>query len=273
MTSAVIRGLVALCMLAAWAAAPETSLMGSCSFPASIHLHGVFYDKNSEGAPYNDGTRGKDKNDDAVPTGGTVTYNWQVPSRAGPGPMDGSSVLWMYHSHTDEVSDLYAGLAGFIVVTKAGMARPDGSPYDVDRELFSMFLVSDENGSPYLEHNLETFAQPPFPELDDEDFIESNLMHSINGYLYGNQPLPTIRVGQRVRWYTMAMGTEVDLHTPHWHGNTVTVGGMRTDVVQLLPAGMVTADMVPDDPGIWLFHCHVGDHITAGMLTRYQVVR
>jgi hephaestin len=49
----------------------------------------------------------------------------------------------------------------------------------------------------------------------------------------------------------MSMGTEVDLHTPHWHGNDVTVSGMRMDVVSLLPAGMVTADTVPppDDPG------------------------
>ena len=46
---------------------------------------------------------------------------------------------------------------------------------------------------------------------------------------------------------------------------------MRMDVVSLLPAGMVVADMVPDNPGTWLFHCHVNDHITAGMLTRYRV--
>jgi hephaestin len=71
----------------------------------------------------------------------------------------------------------------------------------------------------------------------------------------------------------MSMGTEVDLHTPQWHGNTVTVGGMRIDTVSLLPASMVVADMAPDNPGIWLFHCHVNDHITAGMLTRYQVTK
>lgn len=244
----------------------------TCPFPTSIHPHGVFYDKGSEGAPYNDGTSGSAKNDDAVPTNGQVTYTWQVPQRAGPGPMEGSSVMWMYHSHTDEVSDVYAGLVGFMEVTRSGMARADGSPSDVDRELFNMFLVSNENGSPFLNENIQRFSQPPAPDPEDEDFQESNLMHSINGYVYGNQPLPTIRVGQRVRWYTMSMGTEVDLHTPHWHGNTVTVGGMRTDVIQLLPAGMVTADMTPDDPGIWLYHCHVGDHITAGMQTRYQVV-
>jgi hephaestin len=47
---------------------------------------------------------------------------------------------------------------------------------------------------------------------------------------------------------------------------------MRMDVTSLLPAQMLVADMVPDDPGTWLFHCHVNDHILAGMATRYQVL-
>ncbi|MBO3752188.1 multicopper oxidase domain-containing protein [Streptosporangiaceae bacterium NEAU-GS5] len=241
----------------------------TCPFPASIHPHGVFYAKNAEGAPYNDGTSGSDKADDAVPTGGTFTYRWQVPDRAGPGPMDGSSVMWMYHSHTDEVSDTYAGLIGPMEITARGQAKSDGSPLDVDREVFAMFLVANENASPFLAANMAGLSNPPDPE--DEDFQESNLMHSINGYVYGNGPLFTMRNGQKVRWHVMSMGTEVDLHTPHWHGNTVTVNGMRTDVLSLLPAEMVTANMTPDDNGIWLFHCHVGDHITAGMQARYQV--
>jgi hephaestin len=52
----------------------------------------------------------------------------------------------------------------------------------------------------------------------------------------------------------------------------VTVGGMRMDVLILLPATMTIADMVPDDPGIWLFHCHVNEHLIGGMLTRYRVI-
>jgi manganese oxidase len=243
-----------------------------CAMGTSVHPHGVFYRKDSEGAPYNDGTSGAKKEDDDVPPGGSHLYNWEVPDRAGPGPHDGSSVMWMYHSHTDEVADTYAGLMGSMVVTARGMARPDGSPKDVDREIFTLFSVMNENLSPYLQHNLETFAQPPFPPLEDEEFGESNLMHSINGYVFGNQPMITVHRGQRVRWYVMGMGTEVDLHTPHWHGNVVTVGGMRMDVVNLLPASMVVADMVPDNPGVWLFHCHVNDHISAGMMTRYQVL-
>jgi hephaestin len=242
---------------------------------ASIHVHGVFYTKANEGAPYNDGTTAGDKADDAVPPGESHTYQWTVPERAGPGPMDGSSIMWMYHSHTNEVSDDYAGLVGPMIITKASMARPDGTPIDVDRELVMQFKVSNENASPYLQRNIDTFATDPTSvNPDDGDFQESNLMHTINGYVFGNQPLSsmTVRKGQRVRWYLMGMGTEVDLHTPHWHGNTVLIGGMRTDVASLLPATMVTADMVPDDVGTWLFHCHVNDHITAGMLTRYRVV-
>ncbi|MFC8501762.1 multicopper oxidase domain-containing protein [Pedococcus sp. NPDC057267] len=247
----------------------------ACPFPAAVHPHGVFYAKDSEGAPYNDGTSKADKADDAVPTGGTHTYTWQVPERAGPGPHDGSSVMWMYHSHTDEIADTYAGLMGPMVVTRKGWARPDGTPKDVDRELFTEFFIDNETLSPLLADNERRYGTPPMPrpgaDLDDE-FVETNLKHSINGYLYGNMPMITMHKGQHVRWYVMGMGTETDLHTPHWHGNDVLVSGMRMDVVNLLPASMVVADMVPDNTGTWLFHCHVNDHIKAGMLTRYQVL-
>lgn len=248
----------------------KVTFRNNCSFPASIHPHGVFYDKKDEGAPYNDGRSGADRAGDAVAPHHQYVYTWQVPDRAGPGPMDGSSVIWMYHSHTDEVPDVYSGLIGPIVITARGKARPDGSPNDVDREIFALFMVMDENLSHYLEAERTKLAKPP--AADDADFQESNKMHSINGYVYGNEPMITMRQGERVRWYVMSMGNEVDLHTPHWHGNTVIANGMRTDTVSLLPAGMVVADMVPDDPGIWEFHCHVADHITAGMLTRYQVL-
>ena len=38
-------------------------------------------------------------------------------------------------------------------------------------------------------------------------------------------------------------------HSTGVRGNTVIANGMRTDVVSLLPASMVVADMIPDDPG------------------------
>jgi len=39
-------------------------------------------------------------------------------------------------------------------------------------------------------------------------------------------------------------------HTPHWHGNTVLVAGQRTNVLAVVSAQMITADMVPDAPGV-----------------------
>ena len=166
--------------------------------------------------------------------------------------MDGSSVLWMYHSHTDEIADTNSGLVGPMVITAKGKADPDtATPLDVDREIFSYFTVENENASLYLNDNLQNLAQAPHQvaSSDEEGFEESNLMHSVNGFVYGNGPVPEMKVGQHVRWYTYTLGTEVDLHTPHWHGNTVTTNGMRSDMIQLLPGMMTVSDMVPDDPG------------------------
>jgi FtsP/CotA-like multicopper oxidase with cupredoxin domain len=35
---------------------------------------------------------------------------------------------------------------------------------------------------------------------------------------------------------------------------------------------MLEVDMVPDNPGTWMFHCHVDDHILAGMQALYRVL-
>jgi hypothetical protein len=80
----------------------------------------------------------------------------------------------MYHSHTDEVADTYAGLMGPIEITRGGMARDDGSPKDVDREIFALFSVLDENASPFLLANLHRFTKPPYPDDPggDEEFAK-----------------------------------------------------------------------------------------------------
>jgi manganese oxidase len=240
--------------------------------PVSVHPHGVFYDKNSEGAPYCDSKGCSPGPDDAVASGATVIYTWPVPPRAGPGPNDGSSILWMYHSHVDEVKDTNAGLVGPIIITARGKIRDDGQPIDVDREFVLLFTVADENENWLLDRNIAEFA--PNADTEDDEFIESNLMHSINGRVYGYLPLSalTMRTGERVRWYLLGMGTEVDLHTAHWHGQTGLFAGMRTDIIELLPASMKVFDMEPDNVGTWLLHCHVNDHIRAGMMARFDVL-
>jgi FtsP/CotA-like multicopper oxidase with cupredoxin domain len=81
-----------------------------------------------------------------------------------------------------------------------------------------------------------------------------------------------MKKGERVRWYVVTMGEGFNIHTPHWHGNTVLNGGHRTDVIFVSPAQMDTVDMLPDDPGIWMYHCHIDEHMEAGMTALYQVL-
>lgn len=48
---------------------------------------------------------------------------------------------------------------------------------DVDQDVFLMFNVVDENLSWYLEDNIKNCSDPAGIDQEDQDFIESNLMH------------------------------------------------------------------------------------------------
>lgn len=249
----------------------------------SMHPHGLAYTKNSEGAMYNDGTALADKADDAVSPGERYTYTWTVPQRAGPGPDDPSSIVWMYHSHFVEPRDMNAGLFGPIIVSAKGSAKPDGTPKDADREFITAFAVFDETGSWYFDANLTNSGKyvpgPAFRALSrseqlkytDPALYQSNVLYSINGLIEGNLPMLTMRKGERVRWYLLSNSNEDDVHTVHWHGQTVMSHHMRTDMVELGPMMMAVADMVPDSVGTWLLHCHVSEHIKGGMQALFNV--
>lgn len=257
----------------------------NASHPYSMHPHGVFYKKFSEGSGYADGTNEPDKN--GVPPGKTHVYTWEVPERAGPGPNDPSSIVWLYHSHADEPKDVESGLIGTIIISRKGTAGPTGRPKDVDREFVNLFMLFNENTSWYLKQNIDKYTSDPkgvnkleSMPVDDEGtfnlagsgFIAANVKSSINGYMYANMPMMTMKKGERVRWYLVTMGEGFNFHTPHWHGNVVLDGGKRTDVVAISPAQMLTVDMVPDDPGIWMYHCHIDEHMQTGMMALYEVM-
>jgi FtsP/CotA-like multicopper oxidase with cupredoxin domain len=209
----------------------------------SIHPHGLHYDKDNEGAAYLPYGKGA-----GVAPGERFTYRWTADKNSGPAPGSSSSVVWWYHSHVDAEKEINAGLLGPIIVTAAGMADTRGVPKDVNREFVLSFMIFDE-----------------LPGQDAGQF------HAMNGYVFGNLPGLVMKQGERVRWYLLGMGNEKDLHTPHWHGETVTYAKHHTDVVELLPGSMTTVDMIADNPGTWLFHCHVADHMEAGMMASYTI--
>ena len=58
----------------------------NATHPYGMHPHGVLYEKDSEGADYNDGTSGADKEDGCVAPAPRTPTPGSVPERAGPGP-------------------------------------------------------------------------------------------------------------------------------------------------------------------------------------------
>jgi FtsP/CotA-like multicopper oxidase with cupredoxin domain len=208
-----------------------------------MHPHGLRYDKDNEGSLYLPFGKGGQ-----VAPGRRFTYHWFANQNSGPGPGQLTSVVWWYHAHVDPGVEINAGLLGPIIVTAKSKAKPDGTPKDVDREFIASFMIFDEMGG-----------------KDQGQF------YAINGFIFGNLPGLTMKQGEKVRWYLLGMGNEIDLHTPHWHGETVTDGMRNTDVIELLPGSMMTVDMRADNPGTWMFHCHVQDHMENGMMAVYTV--
>jgi manganese oxidase len=237
-----------------------------------LHSHGLAYGKDSEGAVYNDGVLPERKRGYAIPPGQVFTYTWTVPERAGPGPADPSSILWVYHTDWIQPRDMNAGLFGAIIVSRKGSTKPDGTPKDVDREFIVAFAVFDETESWYFEAN--TKNQRKYTQglrFSDPVLRQRYLFYSLNGYIGGNLPIMTMKQGERVRWYLLANSNDDDVHAPHWHGQTVTFNDMRTDTVHLVPMTTVVADMEPDNPGTWLFNCQVNEHVEGGMAALFTV--
>eukprot|EP01083_Nonionella_stella_P251029 866554_1 len=176
-----------------------------CSFPNSMHPHSIEHNKTSEGAPYNDGS-----------TDGDI---WKArDSMVEDSP---SSQMWIYHSHVDEPRDVMTGLLGVIIITEEDKDHDkyDLRLEDVHREFVTFFVLFYENESHLMDKNLGNYLR--FSSTDGgadallkyDEFYESNLMHSISGYLDCDQD-------DNVRWYTASFGDELDSPlSPHWHGH------------------------------------------------------
>lgn len=229
------------------------------SRPYSIHAHGV-------------------KTDSPVVTptlpGETRTYIWEIPESSGAEREDSGCIPWVYYSTVDQVKDLYSGLIGSLIVCRRHYKKTFNPTRKVEFSL--LFLVFDENESWYLDENIKTYSDNPEKvNKDDEEFIESNKMHAINGRMFGNLQGLTMYEGEYVTWYLIGMGNEIDLHTVHFHGHSFeyqNLGAYKSDVFDIFPGTYQAIHMLTNIPGTWLLHCHVADHVHAGMETTYTVL-
>ncbi|NXF48334.1 CERU protein, partial [Oceanites oceanicus] len=237
----------------------------------TLHPHGVRYTKENEGAFYPDNTKDLQKRDDAVEPGGQYTYTWDVTEDQGPAKGDADCITRVYHSHIDAPRDVASGLVGPLIICRKDTMNK-GSDKHFDAEFILMFSVMDENLSWYLEDNIETYcSEPSKVEKDDEDFQESNKMHSINGYMYGYLPNLTMCAEDKVKWHLFGMGNEADIHSAYFHGQTLIERHHRVDTINLFPATFIDAVMIPRSPGEWLLSCQVNDHIEGGMQALFVV--
>ncbi len=210
-------------------------------FPHSLHVHGLRYHPDSDGA-FVAATPGKAGT--AIPFGGSYTYEYTVPA---------SSVgTWPYHDHSmpqslkpgsDPVPEMGAelGLVGVVAVTDAHTP-----PVDVEHVLVFHDLYADD--VPTIAQDLDLF----------------------NGHAFlDNTPTFTTKIGQRVRWRIVALGKE--FHVFHLHGHRWSDGVRQVDAQILGPSTSLTVEYTESEPGDWLYHCHVTDHMMGGMVGRYLV--
>ena len=147
-----------------------------------------------------------------------------------------SAGVWPYHDHSPSMME------------------------SIDGGMFGMLSILGRNERP-PDREFEVVLAPmgKFMTIDGRAFV-------------GNTPVFRAKVGQRVQWDVMAMGS--DFHTFHVHGHRwISPGGIPKDTQTVGPAESYRFRWREDAPGTWLYHCHVEDHMMRGMIGIYRVSR
>ncbi|MEW1860120.1 MULTISPECIES: multicopper oxidase domain-containing protein [unclassified Streptomyces] len=238
-------------------------------WPHTMHPHGVRYSPSSDGAWMADTP---DAEGTAVPYQGTYTYTWTcVPSSVG---------SWPYHDHAaPQIPPRPATGSG---------GTADQSPSPAPGSMDSRALVG---GGPVMEIGAElglfgmiAVTDARTPEVDrefvlffhdlaapDASPLKQDLSLCNGGAFVDNAPTFSARSGDRVRWRVATLGNS--FHVFHIHGHRWPGPSGWTDAQVLGPATTLTVEYREDNPGDWLYHCHVAAHMMHGMAGRYRVTR
>jgi Multicopper oxidase len=169
-----------------------------------------------------------------VAPGEEFTYTWEcTPDSVG---------VWPYHDHgPNHTLNTFRGLFGPVIVREKGARWPD-----VEHFLFLHQLIPPVTG---LERAFQTINGRSAP---------------------GNTPTMRARVGQDVAVHVMGMDN--NFHDFHIHGHRwKDASGAFVDTPSVGPNETITARFTEDNPGRWLYHCHVFSHQDAGMAGWYLV--
>jgi FtsP/CotA-like multicopper oxidase with cupredoxin domain len=169
-----------------------------------------------------------------IAPGDEFTYTWEA--------LPGSAGVWPYHDHgPNGTISVARGLFGTVIIREKGAKKPD------------------------VEQVLVLHAFTPQITQADANF------QCFNGRAFaGNTPTVRSKVGQDVAFH--AYGGDGMFHTFHVHGHRwLDPAGAHVDNPSFGPHEVVTARWTEDNPGRWLYHCHVFSHQDAGMAGWYLV--
>uniref|UniRef100_K7F2H6 Coagulation factor V n=1 Tax=Pelodiscus sinensis TaxID=13735 RepID=K7F2H6_PELSI len=244
------------------------------SRPYSLHSHGLFYEKSSEGSSYEDESPDWFKKDDAVQPNDTYTYVWFATKRSGPIQPGPACRSWTYYSDVNPEKDIHSGLIGPILICQKGTLSAINRPVDT-REFVLLFMVFDEEKSWYFDKSSKrTGTEKTSEQKWKPGFKIGYCFSAINGIIYHLQGLRMYK-DEFVRWYLLNMGGSKDIHVVHFHGQTFTelgVPGHRLSVYPLLPGSFRTIEMIPSRAGVWFLDTEVGEYQQAGMQAFFIVV-
>jgi FtsP/CotA-like multicopper oxidase with cupredoxin domain len=121
-----------------------------------------------------------------------------------------------------------------------------------------------------------TMAMMDGRRTDMRAMMQRGMAWAINGVVASGHVTHPFLTLQRGRSYVLAMHNDTAWHHPmHLHGHAfrVTVRDAQPtryqewqDTVLMAPRERVEIAFVADNPGMWMFHCHILEHQAAGMM-------
>ena len=113
----------------------------------------------------------------------------------------------------------------------------------MDREFAVLFDVFNENDNWFLDENIRTYLTEVPGSLDELkssfDFWVSNLKGTINGLVSGNVEGLRMYKNEKVVWYLLHIGGNTEMHTVHFHGQSMLYVSNRP-VTRILCGGVLT---------------------------------
>uniref|UniRef100_UPI00403B3905 Coagulation factor VIII n=1 Tax=Homo sapiens TaxID=9606 RepID=UPI00403B3905 len=239
------------------------------SRPYNIYPHGI-----TDVRPLHSGRlpKGvKHLKDMPILPGEIFKYKWTVTVEDGPTKSDPRCLTRYYSSFVNLERDLASGLIGPLLICYKESVDQRGNQMMSDKRNVILFSVFDENRSWYLTENIQRFLpNPAGVQPEDPEFQASNIMHSINGYVFDSLQL-SVCLHEVAYWYILSVGAQTDFLSVFFSGYTFKHKMVYEDTLTLFPFSGETVFMSMENPGLWILGCHNSDFRNRGMTALLKV--